>query len=304
MQGTSNDKMERSEAASQLLLFAMLLLVGFVVMVLATSMMASFFPNDINDSHQIVGASLLRVAQLVQFAFLMFAPVVVYLHFFSTDDDKKAFLPSANIRVYLFAALAFVMALPFVDFMAALNQNMVFPAWLSGLDTWVREGEARTNEMVSLWLGTSNTMQIVVNGLLIVLAPAVCEEFLFRGIIQRKLAQWWQKPYLAIVVTAFLFSAIHFQFLTFLPRFVQGIALGYLFYATGSVWVAVAAHFANNMLAFAIYYYHRFYLPDVDPMQLNSSNGSAWLVVLSAVLAIVFLWLIKQESYRRLPLDT
>lgn len=60
------------------------------------------------------------------------------------------------------------------------------------------------------------------------LLPAIFEELFFRGVIQQELNQWWGNYHLAIVVTAIVFSAIHMQFVTFLPRFLLGMVLGYL----------------------------------------------------------------------------
>ena len=51
------------------------------------------------------------------------------------------------------------------------------------------------------------------------------EEVFFRGVLQQILAKWTRNNWVSILLTAFIFSAIHFQFLTFLPRFFMGIML-------------------------------------------------------------------------------
>jgi membrane protease YdiL (CAAX protease family) len=54
--------------------------------------------------------------------------------------------------------------------------------------------------------------------------PALCEEWLFRGVIQKKLVTTLPKPWMGIVLTAIIFSAIHFQFAGFIPRMFLGIS--------------------------------------------------------------------------------
>ena len=54
---------------------------------------------------------------------------------------------------------------------------------------------------------------------------------------------------MAIFISAFVFSAIHLQFQGFIPRFILGILLGYFFYWSKSLWLAIIAHFTNNAQA-------------------------------------------------------
>jgi hypothetical protein len=58
----------------------------------------------------------------------------------------------------------------------------------------------------------------------------------------------------AVWVAAILFSAIHMQFLGFVPRLFMGAALGYLFLWSGNLWYPIIAHFANNAMAVVLVY--------------------------------------------------
>ena len=44
----------------------------------------------------------------------------------------------------------------------------------------------------------------------------------------------------------FYFSAIHFQFFGFVPRFILGLIFGYLFFWSSTLWLPVISHFINN----------------------------------------------------------
>jgi uncharacterized protein len=77
------------------------------------------------------------------------------------------------------------------------------------------------------------------------LVAPLCEEFLFRGVLLRGLAERWGKA-AAVAVSAALFAAIHFNPVVFLGLWEVGLLFGALSLATGSLWTAVAAHAANN----------------------------------------------------------
>jgi len=85
------------------------------------------------------------------------------------------------------------------------------------------------------------------------LAAPVCEELFFRGALQQGLMTKLPPP-TAIVVSALVFAAFHLDPVGFLARFELGVVFGLLAWRGGSVWPAVAAHAANNLLSSAIFF--------------------------------------------------
>jgi hypothetical protein len=86
---------------------------------------------------------------------------------------------------------------------------------------------------------------------LIVLAalPAIFEEMLFRGCLQKVMVSLTRNAFIGIFITSFLFSAVHFSYYGFLPRLFLGLMLGYIFYYSKNLWLNIAAHFINNAYA-------------------------------------------------------
>ena len=82
------------------------------------------------------------------------------------------------------------------------------------------------------------------------LVTPISEEILFRGFVLRGLlVQIGPGP--AVVSTALVFSALHFDTGTIIPIFFTGLALGWLYVKTGSLWPCFAAHAGQNALALA-----------------------------------------------------
>ena len=90
-------------------------------------------------------------------------------------------------------------------------------------------------------------------GLLLVLVSCVVapvmEEAFYRGFLFRGLLKacrpWW-----AAIISAALFAAMHWELTNFVPVFVAGLVLAWLYYRTNSLWTSIALHASFNSIAF------------------------------------------------------
>ena len=97
-------------------------------------------------------------------------------------------------------------------------------------------------------LGQTTSLTLVLNLVLAgVLAPLV-EETLFRGIIFGSLQAYFGK-WTSAVLSAVIFSGLHFQAYGFFPRFMLGMVLVYLYDKYKSLYPAIALHALNNIAA-------------------------------------------------------
>lgn len=90
------------------------------------------------------------------------------------------------------------------------------------------------------------TRSLPVSMLLIAVLPAVCEELLFRGMIQKgleKLGAAW-----SIFLSGILFGLFHFDFQRFAAQTIIGLLSAYAVYRTGSIFNGMILHFMNNGL--------------------------------------------------------
>lgn len=84
--------------------------------------------------------------------------------------------------------------------------------------------------------------------LVFAVVPGICEEILFRGFVLRGLLRRLT-PGRAILWTAVLFGAFHFDLYRLFPTMALGAVLGWTAWITGSLWPAILLHAANNTLA-------------------------------------------------------
>jgi membrane protease YdiL (CAAX protease family) len=133
------------------------------------------------------------------------------------------------------------------------------------------------------------------------LSAPLGEETAFRGGIQRLL-----RPRLgdgrAVLLTAVLFAAIHFDPVGFLGRVELGVLFGLMALWSGSLWVGMAAHAANNLVAMAIYYGVGGRSDDALPGALQLLGLAAVGAALTApLLLLLHRWTRGSESPAELP---
>ena len=199
----------------------------------------------------------------------------------------------------LLAIAIMLIANPFVAYLMQWNQILVLPDFLEAVQMWMEASEQKSMQITEAFLVMNSMGDLLINLFLIALIPAIGEELLFRGILQQLFAKWTGKIHLAIFISAFLFSAIHMQFFGFLPRFVLGLVLGYMFFWSKNLWLPILAHFTNNALAI-IFTFH--YVADKVQIEfLNEEipvNISVALISFLAVALLMYL-LYKKSSIKK-----
>ncbi len=222
-----------------------LILFSLVGSFLTSSILISF-SQIVPDSSDNVW--FLRMTILLQDLLVMFLPAYSVFKF---SMGKPIYMlgmkKSASMwRMLLFTMLIYIVSLPSVSIMTQLNNSIVFPEFLSGLEAKFKQMEESAKAVTDTFLSGTSAFDIFINILIVAVAAAIVEEVFFRGALQKLLSSWFKNGHMAVWVTAFIFSAIHLQFYGFVPRLFMGAVLGYLFYYSKNLWVPIFYHFVNN----------------------------------------------------------
>lgn len=113
---------------------------------------------------------------------------------------------------------------------------------------WAQQFDDSNIEDLMNMLQMDHVGDLVVNLIIVALLPAIGEELLFRGIIQKELVARISNHHVAIIIASVIFSAVHLQIQGFLPKFFIGLIMGYTYYWTKSIWYPMIIHFINNGL--------------------------------------------------------
>ena len=231
---------------------------------------------------------VMKWLQLVQTVFTFVLPAFLLAHFVGQGVTYLKFTPIRSPFIWLGVILLMPLALPAVNWLKSLNDMVVLPHFMSGVELWMQQMEHQSELLTEKFLSVSSYSALALNLLVMAAIPALGEELFFRGILQTVLGEKLNR-HLAVWITAFIFSAIHLQFYGFLPRFLLGASLGYLFLFSGSIWASIVAHFINNALAVLLFFltFNGYLTFDMDAL---GTQNTWWLGFLSLTLVCLLFY--------------
>jgi len=220
-----------------------LLSVGLASKLFGVSSVEAF--NDITNPHSI------RAVKFVNLFFHLGAfifPAIIFSKLFAHNPQDYLFLERRPKFGKIILILILLLGLIFSSNLFLWLNRLIDFSFLpeETYQNLIFEQAIRDKTIYAYIGGTS--LSFLSNVFLLALVPAIGEELVFRGVLQNLLAKATGKIHFAVWVSAFLFSFIHFQFLDFIPRFVLGLAFGYVVILTGSLWYSIILHFLNNLL--------------------------------------------------------
>lgn len=186
-----------------------------------------------------------NVSQLVTFLL----PVLMFYWLVGKPSQHGFLLHRWNAWV-LISPVLIISASGLIDLAAMLNEALIPEG--SWLESVFKPQEESATKMTERMLNATDVPLWTIY-LSVAIIPAICEEMLFRGLLQPLLSSAWRNHHVGIWITAGVFSLIHFQFYGFLPRLLLGALLGYLMVWSGSIWSSMVAHAVNNATAILVF---------------------------------------------------
>lgn len=299
---------EENHPFLQLLIMGISAIVGLLVFVVIGFVVciAIYGLDLIHNMDWMTGKDLkyigaLKILVTAQQIGLFLVPALVLAIFEGKKPHHFYGLKTPKIELLGIVFLLMLFSVPLMSWINEQNMNMHLPNFLSELEKWMRKMEDDGLVTTKAILAGTSVGALVINLLVIAVTPAICEELIFRGGLQRTLGKWFKNPHVAIWTSAIIFSTIHFQFFGFFPRMFLGAAFGYIYFWTGSLWYAAFAHFINNGYAVVIaWYMQRKNMPIEEADDINI----AWYgYVISAILTIALFWFLKKKSEDRRPMS-
>ena len=252
-------------------------LMALLVCILIGSGIAFFLTHDIAQ---------LKIGQGISSALIFIAPPLI-LYAVTRNQPMNAIglrKPNSAWMLLIGAVLMFV-SLPLTNQLTAWNEQMNFGAAFENLEALLKQLEETAGDLTEQMLQVDTIGGLLFNLLVIALIPAIGEELTFRGVLQQSLTRRCKNAHVAVWLSAFIFSFIHFQFYGFLPRMFLGLLLGYLFYYSGSLWTSILMHFINNGSAVVVAYLDYKGAIDVDWEHFGATTN-VWLLLLSLVVTV------------------
>jgi len=294
---------------SKIAIIALVAIVSLVVVLIVASVMSIpiFGSGAFMGMMQSVGdvnaenLALLKYLQMAQSIGLFIVPSFILAYLFGNKIVGYLCLSKSPHLISIVLATVIVFsASPLVNLVGQWNSQMTLPAWLSDVEQWMRDSEDSAKRITELFVYTDSIGGLLFNIFMIALIPAIGEEFLFRGVLQRVLTDWFKNKHAAIWLTAILFSALHMQFYGFVPRALLGAMFGYLLIWSGNLWLPVIAHFINNAVAVIAYYMYDKGTIAVNPDEIGTDSEYGIAGIFSAVVVVALFYAYYKYEKRKL----
>ena len=282
----------------QLIVLALFMLGGLLVFSsLGTLMVMLLYhtPNMLEASDPVTA---IRIAQTLSTIGAFLVPALLFAYCYNRQwFDYNAANRRPNQTMVNMVLILSVTLLPVVGVLSAFNQSIMPQE--GAVAEFMRNMEEAANHILELVTSQRSSWDLITNILVFAVLAGICEEFFFQGSLQPLLMNWTKNPHVGILLTALIFSALHFQFYGFIPRFLLGVYLGYLFYWSRSLWLPILAHVLHNGLSIMVDYTLQGRGIDTDNMQYTDMHGSlptAAACTLISAMAIVYIWRIYRDD--------
>ena len=284
-------------APSKLMLTLILILAGiFVFSLVGAGLIFVINPDiamgvlgvsrDLSNPDTVNGLKLLQLMSSIgTFVF----PAIFGAWLFSHNINQYLRLHRISRASIIFSSMLIMFfSLPVINLIGAWNNAIEFPESIKFIEDWMRNLEMTNQRLIEAFLTMDSFGDFLFNLVLIAVVPAIGEELLFRGVIQKEFNQWIRNHHIAIWLTAAIFSAIHMQFLGFIPRLLMGALFGYVLYWTGSLLLPILMHFINNATALTIVYFMELEMIPESTEDLGTAQDQ-WPLVALCVLVVGFM---------------
>jgi membrane protease YdiL (CAAX protease family) len=247
--------------------------------------------TQLDDTHSV---TILKFLQFISQIGMMLAPTLLCAYLFAASPLEFLSLNrSRKFSLYFMVFFMMLCAAPLINYLVELNSLLKLPSFLSSLEAKMISMEEQASKLTDAFLLMRTKKDLLINILLIGVLPAIGEELLFRGVLQKLLKEMIGNIHVCILLVSVLFSAIHMQFYGFLPRMMLGMFFGYLLEWSGSLWLPIVAHFINNASAVIFSWFVQHQVIDFNPDTLGTEAGHGWMVFLSLALfasGLFFFW--------------
>ena len=201
-------------------------------------------------------------------------PVVVFLIIGKYDIKSTLNLRGTRPLNYLFVVLLTLFGMPVVGVLNAITYGLIRQIFGRNLPV----PKVIVNDIPTLFIAL----------LVIGVSAAVCEEVMFRGLIQKGYRKYGIA--ISLGITSVLFGLLHRDIQKAVSTILLGALIGFIVYRTGSIFTGMIAHFTNNASAVILSFIASKmvgYINGEDIQQAQSFDFSN-LPAASIVIAVLF----------------
>src|SRR5579862_3108134 len=221
---------------------ASLIVIFFLYQIVGGAITVLFFGFD-PHAGQVSGFRIATAAG--QIAFILLPTFfLVRLASFRPMEYFRARMPE-SLPSILFALVGIFSLQQMLQVYLSFQDKIPLP---SSIEHFLAPIKQALEDLTKMLVTSNSRWELTAVLFVIAFVPAICEEFLFRGLVQRSFEQSFGRKY-GVLYTGIIFGAYHLNPFEFIPLAALGVYLGFVAMRANSIWVSACGHFFNNALA-------------------------------------------------------
>lgn len=261
-------------------------LVGFTIMsgVALADLMTQTGLSDFLTEH----ADIVIWSNTIGQIFGLLLPGLWFARLHSSTVRSFLRLRRVPVGMVVLAVIGLLALIPLVQWTATLFDGLPWPQWIRDME----EGQMVLIEQVLM-----QDFSLLFTISMLALTPAICEEILFRGFVQRqaerRLGAWG-----GILFSGIIFGFYHLRLTQAIPLSLLGIFMAWLTWRTRSLWPAIIVHLLNNTFAAVL---GKMASKEGSNIDVESFEFPILITALSALVLAAMVTLIHRIAVRMWP---
>lgn len=268
---------------------------GFIFyQIFGSLLMLLIFGTDFQNA-DINALRLMNIAGEILFILL---PALIFSKLIYENVTKVIRFRNAPWQEYLLFTLGMIVLIPLLQNFLSI-QNFYFEMWskdvkvLNDIKVFLDEMSKMIESTYGNLLSINSFLDAIIVILAVSIVPAICEETMFRGFIQKSFELRYKKI-MGAFITAIFFGIYHFNPYALIPLIVLGFYFGYAVIKTNSIFVSMTLHFINNFSAIILYLIfgddELVQNPSINPNELQSAFFN---LIFQIIIFIIIMYLIN-----------
>ncbi len=227
---------------------------GFIFyQIFGSLLMLLVFGTDLQNAN-INALRLMNIAGEILFILL---PALIFSKLIYENVTRVIRFRNAPWQEYLLFTLGMIVLIPLLQNFLSI-QNFYFEMWsknvkvLNDIKIFLDEMSKMVESTYGNLLSINSFLDAIIVIFAVSIVPAICEETMFRGFIQKSFELRYKKI-MGAFITAIFFGIYHFNPYALIPLIALGFYFGYAVIKTNSIFVSMTLHFINNFSAVILY---------------------------------------------------
>ena len=271
---------ERKNIHPLLFAFACLAIV-FVLYQVVGGVVTYLFAGGAKVNRENVNA--LRTFTLIGQVLLIFLPTILLARLLTRDRKEVFRLRAPSWKESVSAAVALLSLQRILEVYVYVQDYVLLPDFLRKILEPIRQ---LMEDVIKVLVRTDTVGEFLFVVAVVAVVPAIVEEFLFRGLVQKSFERT-MNPLAAATLAGAIFGVFHFNPFELIPLICIGGFLGVLRFRSASIVLPVLMHFLNNFLAVVASTFH-FGEQKIMIAPATDQPGAMFLVIQFVVFGALF----------------